>query len=161
MGSNYQNQYQKEYGILLLEVDDLKRLIKNLASTISTLNDTINSMNTTIEKRDEEIKKLTLEIERLKNNNDKDSSNSGKPSSKDGFKKIIHNSRSKTTKKQGGQPGHKGSTTDVSKIKQLIETRAVKHCVFNVNKTNENQDKPYVTRYVQDIEITSVIREYR
>lgn len=161
MGSNYQKQYQKEYGNLLLEVDDLKKLIKNLTSTISTLNNTINSMNTTVEKKDEEIKKLILENERLKNNNDKDSSNSGKPSSKDGFKKIIHNSRSKTTKKQGGQLGHKGSTTDVSKIKQLIETGAVKHSVFNVNKTNENQDKPYVTRYVQDIEITSVVKEYR
>ena len=104
---------------------------------------------------------LILEIERLKNNNDKDSSNSGKPSSKDGFKKTIHNSRDKTTKKQGGQPGHKGSSTDVAKIKQLIETGTVKHSIVNVNKTNKNQDKPYVTRYVQDIEITSVIKEYR
>ena len=102
-------------------------MLKNLTSTIRTLNDTINAMNITIENKDEENKKLILEIERLKNNNDKDSSNSGKPSSKDGFKKIIHNSRSKTTKKQGGQCGHKGSTTDVSKIKQLIDTGAVKH----------------------------------
>ncbi|HZK71837.1 MAG TPA: transposase, partial [Clostridia bacterium] len=62
---------------------------------------------------------------------------------------------------QGGQPGHKGSTTDVYKIKQLIDTGAVKHSIINVNITNENQDKPYVTRYVQDIEITSVIKEYR
>lgn len=118
-------------------------------------------MNITIKNKDEENKKLILEIERLKNNNDKDSSNSGKPSSKDGFKKIIYNSRSKTTKKQGGQCGHKGSTTDVSKIKQLIDTGAVKHSIVNINRTNENQDKPYVTRYVQDIEITSVVKEYR
>ena len=161
MGSNYQKQYQKEHGNLLLEVDDLKKLIKNLASTISTLNDTIIAMNTSSEKKDEEIKKLILEIERLKNNNDKNSSNSGKPSSKDGFNKVIHNSRSETKKKQGGQPGHKGSTTDVYKIKQLIDTGAVKHSIINVNITNENQDKPYVTRYVQDIEINSVIKEYR
>jgi regulator of replication initiation timing len=161
MGSNYQKQYQKDYENVVSEVGDLKRLLKNLTSTIKTLNDTINAMNTTIQNKDEENKKLLLEIERLKNNNAKNSSNSGKPSSKDGFKKIIHNSRSKTTKKQGGQPGHKGSTTDVSKIEQLIETGAVKHSVFNVNKTNENQNKPYVTRYVQDIEITSVVKEYR
>ena len=121
MGSNYQKQYQKEYENLVSEVGDLKRLLKNLTSTIRTLNDTINAMNITINFKNEENKKLILEIERLKNNNDKNSSNSGKPSSKDGFKKIIHNSRSKTTKKQGGQCGHKGSTTDVSKIKQLIE----------------------------------------
>ena len=161
MGSNYQKQYQKEYGDLVSEVGDLKRLLKNLTSTIGTLNDTINAMNITIQNKDEENKKLILEIERSKNDNDKNSSNSGKPPSNDGFKKIIHNSRPETTKKQGGQPGHKGSTTDVYKIKQLIDTGAVKHSIINVNITNENQDKPYVTRYVQDIEITSVIREYR
>jgi len=161
MGSNYQRQYQKEYENLVSEVGDLKRLLKNLTSTIGTLNDTINAMNVTSEKKDEEIKKLILEIERLKNNKDKNSSNSGKPSSKDGFKKIIHNSRPETTKKQGGQPGHRGSTTDVNKIKQLIDTGAVKHSIINVNITNENKDKPFVTRYIQDIEITSVIKEYR
>lgn len=161
MGTNYQKQYQIGYENLLLEVDDLKKLIKNLTSTISTLNDTINSMNTTADRKDEEIKKLILEIERLKNNNNKNSSNSGKPSSKDGFKKIIHNSRPETTKKQGGQPGHNGSTTNVSKIEQLIKTGAVTHSVINVNKTNENQDKPYITRYIQDVEITCFVKEYR
>jgi len=161
MGSNYQKQYQKEYENLVYEVGDLKMLLRNLTSTIGTLNDTINVMNATSEKKDEEIKKLILEIERLKNNKDKNSSNSGRPSSKDGFKKIIHNSRPETTKKQGGQPGHKGSTTDVYKIKQLIDAGTVKHSIINVNKTNENQDRPYITRYVQDIEITSVINEYR
>ena len=161
MSSNYQRQYQKEYENLASEVGDLKMLIKNLTSTIGTLNDTINKNNITIEKRDEEIKKLILEIERLKNNKDKNSSNSGTPSSKDGFKKIVHNSRPQTTKKQGGQPGHKGCSTDVYKIKQLIDKGDVKHSIINVNITDENQDKPYVTRFVQDIEITTVIKEYR
>ena len=161
MGSNYQKQYQKEYEHLVFEVEDLKRLLKNLTSTIGTLNDTINEMNITSEKKDEENKKLILEIERLKNNNHKDSSNSGKPSSKNGFKRPIHNSRPETTKKQGGQLGHKGSTTDILKIKQLIETGDVKHSIINVNRTNENQDKPFITRYVQDIEVISVIKEYR
>ena len=161
MSSNYQKQYQKEYENLVSEVGDLKRLLKNLTSTIGTLNDTINEMNIASKKKDEEINKLILEIERLKNNNNKDSSNSGKPSSKDGFKNVIHNSRPETTKKKGGQSGHKGSTTDVYKIKQLIDEGTVKHSIINVNLTNENQDKPYITRYVQDIEITSVVKEYR
>ncbi len=161
MGSNYQKQYQKEYENLIYEVDDLKKLIKNLTSTVKTLNDTIQVMNSTIEKKDEENKKLILEIERLKNNNNKDSSNSGNPSSKDGFKKVIHNSRPKTDKKPGGQHGHKGCTIDVSKVKQLIESGTVKHSILDVNKNDKNYNKPYITRYVQDVEITSVIREYR
>ena len=79
------------------------------------LNETIANMNASIEKKDNENQRLILEIERLKNNNDKNSSNSGKPTSKDGFKKIIHNSREKSSKKPGGQNGHKGCTADVSK----------------------------------------------
>ena len=48
MSSNYHKQYQKENGDLLLEIEALKILMKNLISTISTLNITINTMNTTI-----------------------------------------------------------------------------------------------------------------
>ena len=161
MATDYANQFQKDYGNLVVEVADLKRLIKNLTSTVSTLNDTINVMNNVIQMKDNENKKLILEIERLKNNNDKDSSNSGKPSSKNGFKKVISNSRPETTRNPGGQPGHKGITTDVLKIKRLIDSGTVKHTIVDVNKTNENRDKPYVTRYVQEIEITSIIKEYR
>src|SRR6056297_2513084 len=123
MGSNYHKQYQKDYENLIHEVNDLKKLIKNQTSIINNLNNTIQVMNKTIEKKDETINKLNLEIERLKNNNNKDSSNSGKPSSKNGFKKPIHNSRPKTNKKAGGQHGHKGSTSDVTKIKKLIKNK--------------------------------------
>lgn len=156
MASNYQKQHEKDYGKLVLEIEDFKKIIRSL-------NTTINNMNSSIEKKDEDIRKLILEIERLKNNNDKNSSNSGKPSSKDGFKKKtkIHNSREKTNRKQGGQSGHTGSTTDVSKIKKLIDDNLVKHTIINIDKNDKNKDKSYVTRYVQDVEITSVIKEYR
>lgn len=161
MATNYQKKYEKDYANLSGEVDKLTKLVKKQNNIIKELDDTINNLEVLLAKKDEQINMLILEIKRLKNNDDKDSTNSGKPSSKNGFKKIIHNSRSKTTKKQGGQPGHKGSTTDVLKIKQLIESKAVKHSIININKTNKNENKPYVTRYVQDIEITPVVKEYR
>ena len=47
------------------------------------------------------------ELERQKN---KDSSNSHKPPSSDSFRKPIQNNREKSNKKQGAQPGHKGTT---------------------------------------------------
>jgi hypothetical protein len=161
MGSNYQKQFQKDYENLASEVGDLKKLIRNLTSTIKMLNETIVNMNTSIENKDSEIQRLILEIERLKNNNDKNSSNSGKPTSKDGFKKTIHNSREKSAKKLGGQNGHKGSTTDVAKIRRLIDSGNVKHEVIDVNATSKNKGKPYAVRYVQDIEINTIIREFR
>lgn len=161
MGSNYQKQYQKDYENLVSEVGDLKKLIKNLTSTVRMLNETITNMNTLVENKDSEIQKLILEIERLKNNNDKNSSNSGKPSSKDDFKKVIHNSREKSTKKLGGQKGHDGCTSDVTKIRQLIDSGNVRHEVIDVNVTTENKKENYIVRYVQDIEINTVIREFR
>jgi Transposase IS66 family/Family of unknown function (DUF6444) len=161
MGSNYQKQFQKDYENLVSEVGDLKKLIKNLTSTVRMLNETISNMNSTIEMKDNENKRLILEIERLKNNNDKNSSNSGKPTSKDGFKKTIHNSREKSTKKPGGQNGHNGCTKDVSKIMQLLADGNVRHEVINVNASAENEVRPYIVRYVQDIEINTVIREFR
>ncbi len=45
-------------------------------------------------------------IAKLRGQLNKNSSNSSKPSSTDGFRKVIHNSREKTGRKQGGQNGH-------------------------------------------------------
>jgi len=160
MVANYRKLFQKDYEKLVLELEKLTILTKEQNNIIKTLNATVNNMNDLLVSKDEEIKKLILEIQRLKNNNDKDSTNSGKPSSKNGFKKIK-NSREKTNRKQGGQKGHKGSTASVSKIKQLIDSGNVKHDVIDINKTNKNKDKPYISRYIQDIEITTVVKEYR
>lgn len=160
MAANYHKSFMKDYEKLLLELDKLSSLIKDQNRTIRTLNDTVNNMTNQLAKKDEQISKLILEIERLKNNNDKDSSNSGKPSSKDGFKKV-NNSREKTNRKQGGQKGHKGHTSKVSKVKKLIDSGEAKHTVIEVNKNKNNNNLPYKTRYVQDIEISTIIKEYR
>jgi transposase len=159
MASNYHKSFIKDYEKLLLKVDELSGLIKDQSATIKTLNDTINNMTNQLAKKDEQISKLILEIERLKNNNDKDSSNSSKPSSKNGFKKVK-NSREKTNRKQGGQKGHQGHTSKVSKVKKLIESGEAKHTVIEVNKSKNNQNRPYKIRYVQDIEISTIIKEY-
>ena len=160
MASNHNKTLLKVYDNLLLEIEKASIIIKEQNNTIKMLNDKINTLIDNNAQKDEQINVLILEIERLKNNNNKDSSNSGIPSSKDGFKKIK-NSREKTDKKQGGQKGHKGKTLEISKIKNLIDSGEVKHTVINVNKNHKNKGKQYVTRYVQDMEITTIIKEYR
>jgi len=160
MASNNNKTLLKVYDNLLLEIEKASIIIKEQNNTIKMLNDKINTLIDNNAQKDEQINVLILEIERLKNNNNKDSSNSGIPSSKDGFKKIK-NSREKTDRKQGGQKGHKGSTLEISKIKNLIDSGEVKHTVIDVNKNHKNKGKQYVTRYVQDMEITTIIKEYR
>lgn len=160
MATNYQKSLLKDYEKLLLETEKLASLVKYQNNIIKELHATRNNMANILAKKDEQINKLILEIERLKNNNEKDSSNSGKPSSKNGFKKIK-NSREKTNRKQGGQKGHKGHTSKVSKVKKLIESKEAEHTVIEVNKNQDNQNKTYEARYVQDIKVSTVIREYR
>lgn len=160
MASNHTKTLLKDYDRITLQLEKAFNIIENQNNTISLLKAEIKTLTALVAKKDEQIEQLILEIERLKNNNNKDSSNSSKPSSKDGFKKIK-NSREKTDKKQGGQKGHKGETLDVSTIKNLIDSGKVKCAVINVNKNHKNKGKQYITRYVQDVVISTVIREYR
>ena len=43
----------------------------------------------------------------------------------------------------------------------MIGEGRAKHTVIEVNKSQDNQNRHYKVRYVQDIEISTVIREYR
>ena len=71
--------------------------------------------------KNELITKMEDEINRLKAQINKDSGNSSKPPGQDGFKKIV-NSREKSTRKNGGQPGHPGRYMELPKnLDELIE----------------------------------------
>ena len=57
----------------------------------------------------QQIITLVERIKELEQRSNKDSSNSHKPPSSDSFRKPIQNNREKSNKKQGAQPGHKGT----------------------------------------------------
>jgi len=65
-------------------------------------------LKTEVESLRKENAALKAENQKLKAIINKDSSNSSKPPSSDAFRKIC-NSREKTGRKPGGQPGHPGS----------------------------------------------------
>jgi transposase len=71
---------------------------------------------------EEKVRKLENEISRLKSNQDKDSHNSSLPPSADRKPKAAnaYNGRTKTGKKSGGQPGHKGTTRRMEQMKQAL-----------------------------------------
>ncbi|MGI6652808.1 MAG: DUF6444 domain-containing protein [Christensenellales bacterium] len=71
---------------------------------------------------EEKVRKLENEISRLKSNQDKDSHNSSLPPSTDRKPKAAneYNGRTKTGKKSGGQPGHKGTTRRMEQMKQAL-----------------------------------------
>lgn len=153
-------------------MNDMFKQMEELFSQVDKLNKKINKMDkehkeesaikdVKIEKLTKENEKLKLEVERLKNQNKKDSSNSNKPSGTNGFKKVITNRREKSSKKQGGQDGHKGVGLGKEKLEKILEKEnVIKKPSIEINKNENNKNaKPYKTTEI-DVDISVTVTEY-
>ena len=152
--TGYINDFYRQFEEVNKKLDKANNTIFNMSLTISELNDNNKKLTKELEKANQKVQELLLEIERLKNNNNKDSSNSSKPSSTNGYKKVITNNREKSSKKQGGQVGHKGETLTKEKIDKMIENKEIDRIITveeNKNKLTEN-NTPIVT-YEIDIKV--------
>lgn len=140
-GFKHEEKILKETKDLRKEFKQEKKLLKE---TISDLKETISKLETTIYEKDELIIKLLNEIDRLKNQINKNSSNSSKPSSTD-IKKPkrsganLYNSRKNTTRKIGGQKGHKGHCLTKEKIEKLIKEHNIETRIIQHNSNNKNK----------------------
>lgn len=118
--------------------------------------------NVVLQRRCEELsekcRSLTDSVTVLMARINKDSSNSCKPPSTDGLKKVIHNNRVPSSRKPGGQPGHKGhGLTLPKKLVELIE--AGKTQVEIVEHGDIYGE--YISKYELDIRTIAVLKEHR
>ena len=105
-----------------------------------------------------ELEKAHIEIARLKAIINKDSTNSSKPPSQNGFKKHVNNSREKSGKEIGGQPGHPGHRLGLPEnIGELVEKGIVTKLVID----HTGGATEYVSRFVIDVEVVTTITEHR
>ncbi len=68
-----------------------------------------------------------------------------------------YNGRTKTNRKKGAQPGHRGSTATRETVERRIREGKLRHRLKHVGEKSEN----YVVRYVLDLDITAIATEVR
>ena len=157
----YINDFYKQFEELNKKLDKANETISTLLLNNSILSTEIKELNIKLDEANKKNQELLLEIERLKNNNNKDSSNFSKPSSTNGFKKVITNNRNKSSKKQGGQPNHKGKTLTNAKIEEMIKNNEIDEIItIEENKTDENKNLIPIIKYEYDIEIKRKVTKH-
>ena len=141
-------------------VADLNAIIKNKDMDLEDCQKTIDELTALIESLKDEKKALAIKAA-------KDHTNSSKPSSSDGYHAKITNSREKTDRKPGGQPGHEGQrrpdlaadeTVDLGDPEAVVNNpdRYRLTDIVKKRKTVGIIVRPYVTEYIaavyEDIE---------
>lgn len=121
----------------------------------------IENLESQLKKKDTEIENLKAEILRLRKNNQKDSSNSSKPSSTNGYKKVITNTRPKSTNAKGKPKGCSSTNLSKEKLETFLKSGNVKYVVEEINKNSKNMNKKYLTFKVLDIVIQKIYKEVR
>ena len=152
------------------EIADFKEYHKNEISSLKENNTkTLKALKAAQSEEVRELKEIiaeqALELAQLRAENqalrdivNKNSGNSSKPPSSDGLKKI-HNSRTPTGKKPGGQRGHKGEMPHFyEKPTKIVEIKRKKcDCGGHVCYLNAE----YTRKQYIDIEIKTNVIEYR
>lgn len=158
MGGNYERGL---YNQLMEVMERLDAVEKESKKEIKSLNDEISGLKKENQHLREENQLLRDDNARMKNILDNNSSNTSQPPSTDqkgGKPANTYNGREKTSRKAGGQKGHKGITLTKAAVEERIRSGKCRHQIKTVGNP---AGKTYVTKYVVDLDVTPVITEIR
>ena len=146
---------------LKTENDKLKTELSNALIEIARLK----SQSNNNEKDNKKNNDKDYTIDKLTNQVNKDSTNSGIPTSKE-IRKLKHktgsntyNHRTKTTKTNGGQLGHKGNTLTKEKLINKIKGNNIKVKSF-IHYIRGNEKKEDITKYKIGMKVELYVEEH-
>lgn len=174
LASNYQNKLFQQLEDVMNKCDSLslklnsiekehkqqiKKLKKEFQIEKDALNQEISSLKKSVTEKDKQIEKLNNEVDRLKSQINNDSNNSSMPPSSDvkPNKKDIPNNREKTSRKPGGQVGHKGHHLSKAFVENGIRNGSFNHIVKHIG----NSQNEYIVKYKLDVDVSVTAIEYR
>lgn len=137
-----------------------REYVNTLEKNVNTLRDTIAKQQREIEELRTIIKKQIARIADLEQRLNANSSNSSKPPSSDGLNKKTRSLRKPSGKKPGGQPGHKGTTLRLP-CSPSERIQCNPEACSSCENASVCQGKPIESRFVIDVQIKPVVREYR
>lgn len=133
------------------ELQELQAVIATLAEQLRLQNESIAAKDAQITALTEQVAKLTAQIEELRHK--KNSSNSSKPPSEGRLEKPVPKSlRGKSGKKQGGQPGHKGTGMKIDREPDQIKEHIPEKCQ-NCPQFGRCRMKCCDTRYEYEVQV--------
>jgi regulator of replication initiation timing len=154
LGGNYGRGLFKQLQDTIEQVEKLTAEIREIKSAHQM---EIASLKKEIEHLRDENTALKAENQKLKTIINKDSSNSSKPPSSDLFKKIC-NSREQTSRKPGGQAGHKASVPLLFENPENIINHKRESCGCGGMVVYPGE---YQAKQVVELEIKAYVTEHR
>ena len=166
--SDYSKDLFKQVQELMLKCDNLsskvktiekrteKKFKKQIKEIKQQYEEKIDQLENRVSYLENENQKLKDDNDRLKKQINNDSNNSSKPPSSD-IKRNIPNNREKTSKKAGGQKGHKAHFLSKNVVEEKIKRGELKTEVIHKG----NIQKEYISKYILDIKVDVIAKEYR
>jgi transposase len=155
---------QEEIQRLLVENERLAKALKTarkmekLSALVPELKETIKDLTKRLNAAEREKEKNKEQLATLRDHMKKNSETSDKPQSVNIFKKPV-STKTKSGKKQGGQPGHKGNTLrQFPNPTEVIERRPDEMCACGGSVV---LGEGYSSKQVVDIEVTLKVTEER
>ena len=141
------------------EVERLRHLFYEYDSRMDSLKDKIQKLSALLDVEVEEKQDALQLVEKLKRQISRDYENSSIPSSDKPFHKKIKNSREKTGRKPGAQPGHKAQPRKkYTPTEPIQEIPVPEHVLADPDYYLTGK---IITKQVIDIEIKTKVTEYR